>query len=116
MTRGPGRARPEDLTVAALRKRRGWTQQQLADRAGISREQTSRCEHGLRSPASLAALAKALGVGPDALTQPPPDRLALLALAFSIDSDELRAGTSDRARSLRSTLAQALQQLEALDG
>jgi transcriptional regulator with XRE-family HTH domain len=50
--------------IQHLRKRRGWTQAQLADRAGLSRGYLARLETARQDPTltTLEALAKALRV------------------------------------------------------
>jgi transcriptional regulator with XRE-family HTH domain len=57
--------------VRDLRKERGWSQQELADRAGISMQTVSNLETGRHVPeiATLSKIAGALGV-------PLPDLLA----------------------------------------
>jgi transcriptional regulator with XRE-family HTH domain len=61
-----------------LRERAGWTQDQLADRAGMTREGVAQLEISRRAPAwkSVLALANALGVGVEAFTAPPSERPA----------------------------------------
>lgn len=59
--------------IGALRTARGWTQQKLADRVGISRVAVSHLEAGINSP--------------DART------VTLLAAAFGIEPHEVVAGT-----------------------
>ncbi|HEU5149663.1 MAG TPA: helix-turn-helix transcriptional regulator, partial [Iamia sp.] len=59
--------------IASLRGQRGWTQQQLADRLGISRVAVSHLEAGINSP--------------DART------VALLAGLFHIEAHDLVGGT-----------------------
>jgi transcriptional regulator with XRE-family HTH domain len=51
--------------VRDLRKERGWSQQELADRAGISMQTVSNLETGRHVPgiATLSKIAGALGVG-----------------------------------------------------
>jgi len=56
--------------VRGLRKGRGWSQQELADRAGISMQTVSNLETGRHVPgmATLSKIAGALGVSlPDLL-------------------------------------------------
>ncbi len=50
--------------VRALREGRGWTQEQLAEAAGLSRDAISRIERGDREPklVTLEAIAAAVGV------------------------------------------------------
>jgi transcriptional regulator with XRE-family HTH domain len=59
-----------------LREAAGWTQQQLADAAGLTREGVAQLETGRRAPVwkSVLMLAKALGVSCDAFAQPPAER------------------------------------------
>lgn len=49
-----------------LRAEKGWSQEELADRAGLHRTYVSGVERGVRNPTItiVAALAKALGVPP----------------------------------------------------
>lgn len=49
-----------------LRTEKGWSQEELADRAGLHRTYVSGVERGVRNPTItiVAALAKALGVPP----------------------------------------------------
>src|ERR1700675_4348628 len=56
-----------------LREGAGWTQQQLADAAGMTREGIAQLETRRRGPVwkSVLQLAKALGVTCDAFAQPP---------------------------------------------
>jgi DNA-binding XRE family transcriptional regulator len=70
-----GRARLGER-IRQLRQRAGWTQEELAERAGIGRVTLSRLEGGDRSPRyrTLVALAKALGVSvTDLLVDRAPD-------------------------------------------
>lgn len=75
---GAGAALPEETFGSALRRLReaaGWTQEELAERAGLTSHGISALERGLRSrpyPHTVRALAAALGLGP-------VDRAALLA-------------------------------------
>ncbi|MDA2912900.1 helix-turn-helix transcriptional regulator [Acidobacteriia bacterium AH_259_A11_L15] len=50
--------------VRALRRRRGWSQEELASRAGIHPTYLGGIERGERNPAlaNIAAIARALGV------------------------------------------------------
>ncbi|CAN5679112.1 helix-turn-helix domain-containing protein [soil metagenome] len=70
--RAPGA--PLGRRIADLRAKRGWTQQQLADRVGISRVAVSNLESGLNHPGERT--------------------VALLAGVFHIEPHELVAGTS----------------------
>ena len=49
-----------------LRSEKGWSQEELADQAGLHRTYVSGVERGVRNPTItiVAALAKALGVAP----------------------------------------------------
>ena len=52
--------------VKRLRQARGWSQEELADEAGLHRTYVSGIERGVRNPtiAIVAVLAKALAVAP----------------------------------------------------
>jgi transcriptional regulator with XRE-family HTH domain len=58
--------------LRTLRLRRALTQQQLAEKAGVSRPTIARLEAGLDDPypTTVRKLADALGVEPDALMEP----------------------------------------------
>lgn len=55
--------------IAALRKRRGWTQEQLAGKLGVEQPTVQRWERGTREPdmSTLVDIAAALGVEPGEL-------------------------------------------------
>jgi XRE family transcriptional regulator, regulator of sulfur utilization len=57
------------MRVRALRERRGWTQERLAEKAGISRGYLARLETARQDPklSTLEKLARALGVSVAAL-------------------------------------------------
>lgn len=82
----PRGARTLAERIGVLRTRRGWTQQQLADRLGISRVAVSHVEAGMSSPdaRTVALLAGVFGVEPyelvDGTDHPPAkvDRLPLV--------------------------------------
>src|SRR5262245_31821340 len=59
-----------------LREAAGWTQEHLAERAGVKREAIARWEAGKREPgwSNVLALAEALGVDCTAFTQEPAGR------------------------------------------
>jgi DNA-binding XRE family transcriptional regulator len=59
-----------------LREQAGWTQAQLADRAGLTREGIAQLETGRRAPAwkTVLTLATALAVECTAFTTPPAPR------------------------------------------
>jgi transcriptional regulator with XRE-family HTH domain len=59
------------MTVRRLRKKRGMSQQGLAQRAGLSREYVARLETGQHNPSlgTLQKIAKALGVPVTALLE-----------------------------------------------
>ena len=84
--------------IADCREQLGWTQKQLAERAGLSVTFISEIENDRRSPGTeaLLALADALGSSLDYLvkgaTQPPPPRRALLIpaeLAEAADEERI---------------------------
>jgi transcriptional regulator with XRE-family HTH domain len=59
-----------------LRTARGWTQQQLADAAGVTASTVRSIEQGWNKPAwdTVLALCRALVVRPDAFTHAPAER------------------------------------------
>jgi transcriptional regulator with XRE-family HTH domain len=89
--------------VRLFRGERGWTQAQLARKAGLSAATVSRIERGDERPLgrTATALARALGVEPDRLLglegQPPlfplPDqrRIELVRRVLALDDAELEA-------------------------
>lgn len=95
------------LRIKDLRTRAGYTQQQLADMAGIERSQLSKIENE-REPANtrrLAQIAKALGVDVADLFEGPKDdilRRALLA-AFDCLPEDHRKAVLAHARALAGT-------------
>jgi transcriptional regulator with XRE-family HTH domain len=56
-----------------LRLQRGWSQERLADRAGIHHTAVGRLERGMREPraATIQRLARGLGVSPGPLLEEP---------------------------------------------
>lgn len=58
--------------IQALRRSKGWSQEELADRAGLHRTYISGVERGVRNPTLtvLDRIASALGVGIGDLTNP----------------------------------------------
>ena len=64
-----------DSSIRHLRERRGWSQQDLADRAGVSRQLVGAMESGRHSPSVSAALAVAgvLGVTVESLFAVPAE-------------------------------------------
>lgn len=65
----------DTVRLRQLRELRGWSQNALAERAGISQSIISRLERGLQTnvdAAVLVALARALTVSVDALLSDPP--------------------------------------------
>lgn len=58
--------------MQALRRSKGWSQEELADRAGLHRTYISGVERGVRNPTLtvLDRIATALGVGIGDLTAP----------------------------------------------
>lgn len=74
--------------IGVLRTRRAWTQQQLADRLGITRVAVSHLEAGMSSPdaRTVALLAGVFGVEPHELvdgTDYPPAKVDRLPLAVA---------------------------------
>jgi transcriptional regulator with XRE-family HTH domain len=66
--------RPPAIRLRELRGRRGWTQGELAERAGVSKEAIYTHERGRKHPRrdTLRLLAEALGVAPAELLGPAP--------------------------------------------
>jgi transcriptional regulator with XRE-family HTH domain len=67
--------------VRRERQERGWTLDQLADAAGVSRRMVINVEHGAANPsvATLLRISDALGVGLPALVEPPqPDPVTII--------------------------------------
>jgi transcriptional regulator with XRE-family HTH domain len=66
---------PPPLRLRAWRDYRVMTQQELADRAGVSRRTVAAIESGKvrPHPSTVRALAAALQLTPEQLRQPPPD-------------------------------------------
>jgi len=71
------------VNVRALRKARSWTQQQLAERAGIPRSTVASMESGAGNPSltNLAAVSAALGVGLEELLARPRNDCLLVRAA-----------------------------------
>jgi transcriptional regulator with XRE-family HTH domain len=86
MTEQPGSS-GERATLGArireLRLKRGWTQQELAERVGIQQKQISSYERGANVPSgqTFIALAEAFGVSLDYLAQISPHSSAQAAIA-----------------------------------
>jgi transcriptional regulator with XRE-family HTH domain len=61
-----------------LREAREWTQTELAEKAGLTRDGVAHLEQGRRKPSweTVLALAAALGVSCEAFTTPPAEREA----------------------------------------
>lgn len=59
--------------TARIRKSKGWTQELLAERSGLSQQYISGLENGLRNPTivTLYEVATALGVSHVELVEPP---------------------------------------------
>jgi transcriptional regulator with XRE-family HTH domain len=75
--------------IRALREQRGWTQSDLASRAGVTRQLVGAVEADRHSPnvGAALALAQALGVSVEALFSPHQD------VVTSVSGDQLPAGT-----------------------
>lgn len=60
---------------ARLRKARGWTQEELAERSGLSQQYLSDLERAKRNPTivTIHEIAQALGVSHVDLVQPPAE-------------------------------------------
>src|SRR5665648_910234 len=66
MTRTAGNVLELGAAIRDARKRRGWTQAELADKAGVSRQLLTAVERGKRPGAAVSgvlAVARALGMG-----------------------------------------------------
>jgi transcriptional regulator with XRE-family HTH domain len=63
------------MRLRELRKERGWTQPELADKAGLTRDGVAHLEQGRRKPTweTVVALAAALGVTPNDFLEAPAD-------------------------------------------
>lgn len=84
---------PMSLRIRELRIERGWTQADLANRAGVSRSQLAMIETETR-PANtlrLNAIAAALGVKPEALFASGSEYQALIDLLGRISSEDRAA-------------------------
>ena len=57
--------------IARLRKKNGWSQEELAEKMNVSRQAVSKWESGQSDPSTtnLLALAKLFGVRPEELLQ-----------------------------------------------
>lgn len=104
--------------VRAQRVQRGWSQQQLANRAGMNRSHigTIETKPGLPQYKTIVSIAKALGVTPRELLAPTGTTIMEAAAPYTTDleSDELialydRLSDDDRARLV--AIARALWQL-----
>jgi len=83
------------LTIEKLRKAKGWTQDELAFRAGVSQGLISSAERGTRFPrkTSLEAIANALEVEvADLISREEADELSLLEL-LEVITDKLASET-----------------------
>lgn len=81
------------LSISSIRKSRGLTQAQLADKIGISQAHISRLERGDDSASLklIAEIAQALGVRPSDLLEDRSSREMLLIEAFRSASPEAQA-------------------------
>jgi transcriptional regulator with XRE-family HTH domain len=85
-------SRATDHRIEAVREERGLTRSQLARRSGVSRRKLAAFESGaaVPSPAELAAVAQACGVGADAIATPAPDATGVARNASSGSPGEIR--------------------------
>jgi transcriptional regulator with XRE-family HTH domain len=84
---------PMALRIKALRTELGWTQEVLADKAGMSRSQVAMIEAETR-PANtlrLNAIAAALGVPPEALFDSGDEDWRLVQIFKRLDADDRAA-------------------------
>lgn len=74
------------LKIAKLRKSKGWTQTQLAERVGVHPSHVTRWERDKNQPSTntLRELAEVFGVTVEIMTKPPSKR----ALQESLGDDE----------------------------
>ncbi|ABA77802.1 helix-turn-helix domain-containing protein [Rhodobacter sphaeroides] len=85
--------KPMALRIKQLREARGWTQEVLAARSGMSRSQLAMIERETR-PANtirLNAIAGALGVSTEDLFESNPRERALLELIRLLPSEDVEA-------------------------
>lgn len=78
------------LRIKYLREAKGWTQQELADRAAMSRSQLAMIEAETR-PANtlrLNSIANALGVAPEALFKSASDNSELINLLGRLSPED----------------------------
>lgn len=92
MEQEPGIDATVRLRIRSLRKARGWSLDNLADRAGISPSQLSRLETGRRRIAldQLSAIARALGTSLDQLVESSDDA----DVVIRPETDERRGRTT----------------------
>lgn len=90
------------LNVKQLRKKRGWSQTELADRAKISLQTVNRLEKMTQAtrPSNLAAIAEALGTSKEELM---------------LDPDALEPKQAPSAAKIAQLLAESEARLEALE-
>jgi DNA-binding XRE family transcriptional regulator len=83
--------------IRALRERRGWSQQELADRAGVTRQLVGAVEAGRHAPNVSAALglARALGSTVEALFDDAPSDVRFLSDALPTGTPVVAARVGD---------------------
>src|SRR5437879_2899213 len=83
-----------------LRDGAGLTQQQLAERAGLTREGIAQLETGRREPAwrTVLALCQALGAEPGDFIQPPTEREASRGRPRKVSAADVAPATEEPAK------------------
>ncbi|MBR1820067.1 MAG: helix-turn-helix transcriptional regulator [Clostridia bacterium] len=84
--------------IAALRKRAGWSQEELAERLDVSRQSVSKWESGASQPEvdKVVALSRLFGVSTDYLLKDERERMASTD-AEAIAAEDLPASAEERA-------------------
>lgn len=106
-----------DARIRALREQRGWSQQDLAGRAGVTRQLVGSIEAGRHSPsvAAALALARALGTSVETLFGPEPDAPTTTGLDGRTPSDGLVVAARVGHQVVAAPLAQSVATPERWD-